>query len=163
MTTNSQRLDELLVKLDIMSQIKPLQRPIFKNKNVSIRNYYSVITPIIRSISGESRNDIIDGFEDTYNDIIRLVKDYTDMLVQYNPLIEQCDISTASIIITAISNINNKIILLYETDEMGINALLVTYNNDSEFIAKMKNIKSKFMDVYRKNTIEIDRISRKYN
>lgn len=162
MTTNNQRLDDILIKLDIMSQIKPQQRPIFKNKKVSLRNYYTIITPFIRKIAGESRQDIIDGFEDTYNDIQRLMKDYLDLIVSLNPLIENYDINNASIIIIALSNLNKKIISLYDIEDSGINALLVTYESDPEFVSMIKNTKSKYIELYRQISIEIDKLSNKY-
>ena len=161
MSLNTHKLDDILVKIDILSNIKQDQKPIFKNKKVFIRNYYIIYTSIIRTITGESRNDIIEGFEETYNDVNRIIDDCFKQCNISNPVYHNFDIELAIKTITDFSRICDKISLLYRNESLGINALVKTYENDTEFIAKINNIKDNFEYLYRDIQIMIKELNKK--
>ena len=163
MSTLTQRLDELAIKLDIMSQIKIYERPIFKNKKVTIRKYYTLITGIIRIISGESRFDIVDGFDETYFDINKLIEDYMQTIDINNPIIIKHDIECGSDIIRQFTRLKDHVNKIYNnTEETGIIALLLTYSSDPEFTANLRNIKTKYESIHRKICIHIDNLVTKF-
>ena len=156
------QLDQLLINLKIISQIQVDQRPIFKNKSISIRNYYTLLTGFIRTIAGESRNDIISGISDIHKDIKRIVSDYTNIIEMKNPIISNYDKEIASEIITSLTRLNNEILQIYNKPEYGFNALKNTYNMDPEFISKLDNITDNFQLTYRDISIIINDISKKF-
>ena len=83
MPTLTERLDNILINLKVLSKLNVTDRPIFIENNIQIRPYWPYITPIIRTISGESRNDIIYGLKSLMEDIERI---YIDLLneIQFN-------------------------------------------------------------------------------
>jgi len=83
MPTLTERLDTILINLKVLSKLNVTDRPIFIENNIQIRPYWPYITPIIRTISGESRNDIIYGLKSLMEEIERI---YIELLneIQFN-------------------------------------------------------------------------------
>lgn len=88
MPTLTERLDIILINLKVLSKLNVTDRPIFSENMVCIRPYWPYITPIIRTISGESRNDIIYGLKSLMEDIERIYSDLLDelQLNKYNSI-----------------------------------------------------------------------------
>ena len=158
MVTLEQQLDVILINLRIISQIQINQRPIFKNNNIMIRNYYTIITSIIRTMAGESRNDIINGLICIHNDINTLRNEYIRTLDLNNPMITKFDKDIATIVIKALSRMQNEILSTYSTSELGFNAIIETYKDDIEFTSKLLNILEKYKILYRDISVDIDKI-----
>jgi hypothetical protein len=133
MPTLSERLDVILVNLNIISRLNVTDRLIFSNKQIQIRQYYRYLTPIIRAISGESREDIISGLKDYLFEIERLFNDMINEMTVHNT------IDTINLY-----RLNSEITKIYDIENKGLNSLIVTYEGYRETIAKLENIITNF-------------------
>ena len=167
MTTMGGKLDNILINLKVLSKINVNDRPIFFGELIKIRYYYPWITPIIRTVAGESRDDIIYGLKDLQNNIDRL---YLDLINEIE-FVQTTNSSPTSILldknhiancIMQLARIKLEIPKIYELDRKGLNALMVTYENTPETTSQIENIISNFQIFYRKIENKIDELSAKY-
>lgn len=128
------KLNGILINLDIISRLEPYQRPVFKNDNIIIRKYYNIITGIIRTLSYENRNDIIDGLRNLYISIINIINEYNNNI---NIEGTKYDKNINYNIITSFERLTKGIEILNDTPDKGLNALNKTYESDPEFLSKL--------------------------
>lgn len=153
MSTLIQRLDKILINLDIISRIEQNQRPIFKNSAITIRNYYIIFTSIIRSISNESRDDILVGLKELYSNINNIFDDYINDINYEETLFDKEVINST---INSLNRLKTAIPLIYDKPDLGFNALNITYAIDAEFLARLHVLTDDFKILYRKICNKID-------
>ena len=133
MSTLKQRLDSTIVNLKVISKLEGQQRLIFKNKNVSMRNNYFIITPLVRGAAGESRKDVIDGLHDLLEDVNRLIDDYINSPELQTPNISKYDRDTAMTLIMSLNRLKIELPHLYDIDNKGLNSVIGTYNDYKDY------------------------------
>lgn len=163
MTTLNEKLDTILINLKVISKLNVSDRPLFSGKFVQIRGYWPYITPIIRTISGESRDDILFGLNDLQTEIDRLYNDFISQIEFYNPQSTLCDKSFSSDCIMRLIRLKLEIPKIYDTNQKGLNALMITYETTPETISQIENIIANFQIFHRKLDLKINELCTKYN
>jgi len=162
MATLNQRLENLLINLRVIAKLVPGQRLLFKNKSVSIRNYYYVVTPLIRTVASESRTDVTAGLNELLEDIQRLYSDYINSSELQNPNVSEYDRETALAFIMSLNRLKIELPTVYETGNKGLNAAKETYADDPETSAKIDGVIDNLKLTSRKINITIQEMNKKY-
>ena len=155
MPTLSERLDIILVNLNTLSLLQISDRPIFSSKIVTIQKYWSYITPIIRTLSGETRNTVIAGFNDLFIDIERIFNEFNDNLFLYNKPESQSSKQNAMIYLLQLTKLKIAIPKIYSTDACGINAMIDTYQTSPEIVSQLRVCSDHFKEFYYKLDMKI--------
>jgi hypothetical protein len=162
MATLHQRLDSLIINLKVISKLEGNQRLIFKNKTVSIRNYYMIYTPIIRSAAGESREDVITGLTELIEDINRLVSDFLNSSELQNHNASEYDRETALSMIIPLNRLKIELPHLYDSVDHGLNAVMKIYN-DPVSPSKIEGIIDSIKSSVRQLTISLSKLNKKFD
>jgi len=163
MPTLSERLDIILINLNTLSQLQVSDRPIFSAKIVTIQKYWNYITPIIRTLSGETRNTVIAGFNDLLTDIERIYNEYNENLFLYNGHDTSNSKQTALVYLLQLTKLKISIPKIYSTDGSGINAMIDTYQNFPEIVSQLKVCSDHFKEFYYKLDMKITEICKLHN
>jgi hypothetical protein len=161
MSTLNQRLDKIIINLKVISKLEVGQRLLFKNKSVSIRNYYMIITPLIRTIASESRADALDGLDELREDIDRLVDDYLNSPELQNPNASEYDRSTALTALISLNRLKVEIPLVYNGN-IGLISAKETYGVDPNALAKIDGVIDSLKRTVRRLNIAIAEMSQKF-
>jgi hypothetical protein len=162
MATLEQRLERIIINLKVLSKLEVSDRPIFKNKSVSIRKYIPFITGIIRTAASEGRADVSDGLKLLKEDTDRLVSDYMNSSELQNPNVSDFDRDAALTAIISLNRLKVEIPLAYNTSNKGFNALKETYTTDPDLSANIENIIEGFKSTVRKISIVISNMTKKF-
>jgi hypothetical protein len=163
MSTLNQRLEQIIVNIKVIAKLEPNQRLIFKNKSISIRNYYVIITPTIRTISGESRSDITEGLSNLLDDVNRLITDYCNSFELQHPNANVYDRELALAVFMLINRLKIEIPSIYNSGGKGLNAIKQTYLTDPETSSKIEGIIDNFKIIDRKINVILDDMGKKYD
>jgi hypothetical protein len=162
MTTLDQRLERIITNYRVISKLKIGNRLLFKNKNVSIQNYYTIMTPMIRTIAKESRGDIIHGLLELYEDTNALITDYVNSQKLKNLNINKSDRDSAFLIFLELNNMKSVLSLTYKDPNEGLNAIFNTYIEDPETSAKIEGIIEKFKGCLIRINLQINYLIERY-
>ena len=134
------RYEKCLINIKIISKLNPYDRLKFGHEYVCIRQY-NIFLGIIRYFSGESRDDIINGLNNLYNELECICAEYIKLFAKTcngNNGNNDCDIEDR------LKMLLNELGALYTADNKGLCALLVTYNVDSATHSKIDVLIEKF-------------------
>ncbi len=162
MSTLNQRLEQLIINLKVIAKLECNQRLLFKNRVVSIRNHYPVITPMIRTMAGESRDDVILGLADLLEDIDRLVNDYLNSSELQNPNGSVYDRDMATPVIMSLNRLKIELPHIYDINDHGLNAAKQAYSDDPIPVSKLEELIDNFKLISRKVNMEIAKASTKF-
>lgn len=162
MSTLNQRLDKVIINIKVISKLETGQRLLFKNRVVSIRNNYFIVTPIIRSLAGEDRNDVVDGLNNLLEEINRLVDEFLNCVELQNPNSSNYDIEQAQPLIMSLNHLKVELCKLYDTPDFGLQACKSTYQEDPETCSKIEEIIDNFKLLSRRLSINLDKINIKF-
>ena len=162
MSTLDQRLDQIILSLKVISQLSVGQYLLFKNNNVAIRKFYHVITPVIRTIANESRNDTTEGLKCLLDNIDGLISDYLKSPELSNSKPSEFDRSYASNVFVSLNRIKLELPNVYNISNKGLNGAKATYQKDPVTRSKIEGIidRSKFLT--RKIHSVLDDLDQKY-
>lgn len=171
MSTLNQRLEKIIISIKVIAQLKKGQRLIFKPTGVSIQHYWAIITPFIRSVSMESRADAIAGLKQLFEEIERLIQDYSKSPDLLNPKVTDYDRDRAERIILSLNRLFNELPTLSNDPETGLNAAKTTYTDKAESAAELSGLIDNCARITREINLTIeyirdrfgfDRINNKY-
>jgi hypothetical protein len=140
MSTLNQRLDRVILRLKVIAKAEVGQYLVFKNNSVSIRDYYMIITPIIRTLATESRDDVTGGLNCLLDDIDRLITDYTKQPELLNASPSDYDRKCASDVSLSLNRLKNELPNVYNASNKGLNAAKETYKEDPVCVATLEGI-----------------------
>lgn len=140
MATLTQRSDKAIISIRVIALSKVNQRLIFRPTGVVVQEYWPIITPFIRRISSESRNDVIIGLKQLFEDITRLVEDYKNLPELHNPITSEYDRDKAGRVVVSLKRIVNALPLLIKDPNTGLNAVKATYSDKPESNAEISNL-----------------------
>ena len=163
MTTLNQRLEQIIINLKVIAKLEVGQRLLFKTKSVSIRNNYRVITPMIRWVANESRDDVTRGLSELLEDINRLVIDFLNSSELQNPNASEYDRDAALTILMSLNRLKVELPPVIETGNKGLNAAKETYSDDPETSAKIEGTIDNLKLTIRKINISIAEMIKKFN
>ena len=163
MSTLNQKLERIVINLKVISKLEPEQRLLFKNKIVSIRNHYPLVTPIIRSVAGEDRNDAIAGLTELLEDSNRLIDDFLKSVELQTPHDSSYDKDTALPILMSLNRLKVELPHIYESDNKGLNAARKTYQTDPEISSKIEELIDNYKMLSRTTNIEILKMTKKFD
>jgi len=153
----NKELTEIIIKLDVISKVQINQKLRFKNKNPEIMDD-TYMTPIIRKISGDSREEILVDLENIHKSISDIIDKYDkiDMLNIERKLTHNEKFKIFEMI-KLFYRFNTYVEKLYNTPSCGLLAIKITYNNDALFISNVAEIIESFKKVNRliKHNIDI--------
>jgi hypothetical protein len=162
MSTLNQRLEQLIINLKVIAKLTPDQRLLFKNRVVSIRNHYPVFTPVIRTMAGESRDDVTTGLSDLLEDVDRLVNDYLNSPELQNPNGSAYDREVALPVLMSLNRLKVELPHIYDSDNKGLNAAKITYSGDPIPSSKIEESIDNFKMMSRRINVEISRMTKKF-
>jgi|APCry1669189070_1035195.scaffolds.fasta_scaffold92684_2 hypothetical protein len=165
MPTLSERLDTILININTLSQLQIHDRPIFSSRIVTIRQYspyWGYINSIIRTIAGESRGDVIEGFNNLYTMIEKLVSEYIEHLQFYTPPTAVNAKTIACQYVTQLNKLRIAIPKLYNTDKIGLNAVIDTYEGCPEIISQFQVIIDHYKTFYQSIDCKINDLKTAY-
>ena len=122
MATLTQRLEQVIINLKVISKLEPGQYLLFKTKSVSIRNHYMVFTPMIRWAANESRDDVTKGLSELVEDINRLVADYINSSELQNPNASEYDRDSALSVLMSLNRLKIGLPPVIDQSNKGLNA-----------------------------------------
>jgi len=161
MATLTQRLEKIIINLKVISKLEVGQRLLFKNKSVSIRNHYMFVTPVIRLIAQESRDDVTEGLNELVEDINRLVADYLNSSELQNPNASEFDRDEALTFLMSLNRLKIEMPLVFN-ENRGLNAAKETYASDPGATAKIEGVIDNLKLTVRKVSIAIAELSKKF-
>ena len=126
------QVDQLILTLKVISKVGVGQYLVFKNDQVQIRKYYPLITPIIRSLALESRQDVTTGLQQLLERLHRFIEDFRE----YQQLIEGGQSWNAHLRKLQVE-INNT----FRVSDEGLNALIKTYRKDAVCTSRIEQIR----------------------
>lgn len=162
MSTLNQRLEKIIISIKVIAQLKKVERLIFKPTGVSIQRYWAVITPFVRSVSMESRADAIAGLKQLFEDIERLVVDYSKSPELINPKVTDYDRDRAERIIMSLIRLFNELPTLTNDPETGLNAAKNTYSDKAETAAELSALIDSCTRITREINLTIEHIKDRF-
>ena len=139
MATLNQRLTELLISLKVISKLEVGQRLKFGPKKVEIQDntYY---TSFVRTVSGDKRDDIIEGLTCTFDNVERLAQDYTQVPEILNYSGSNYDKKAIQSVILDLTRLKNELPHLYTNTDKGLHAVKQTYDDDPVCSSKVEGV-----------------------
>lgn len=166
MPTLSEKLDSVIININTLSQLQVNDRPVFSSRIVTIRQYgpyWAYINSIIRTLAGESRVDVIEGFNDLFIDTEKIFTEYIEHLQFYSPPSSVNSRTIAEQYVNQFLRLKLAIPKLYIIDGKGLNAMIDTYADAPEIVSQLSVILDHFKRFCKGLETRIDDIIELYN
>ena len=161
MSNLQQRFDKLVINLRVLSKISPYQKLMIRSQSLSIRNHYWFLTPLIRTIAGESREDTICGLKQLHSSIEHMINELVTPCMYVINGQHQCDRKHLHETIANLTSIKILLPGIYEESNLGLLALRETYLDDPETTSQLDELILGFQKTGRRIETEIENLMSK--